>query len=76
MVDTTELYTWIPVHVAVGRGVLSSSQGCGKSSACVVILLKSCLKQTFVTVGYVADMTVKQPCMYGKYGSFEHVLFL
>ena len=32
--------------------------------------------QMFVMVDYVGKMTVKKSCRYGKYGSFEHLLFL
>ena len=27
-------------------------------------------------VDYVREMTVKKPCKYDEYGSFEHMLFL
>ena len=30
----------------------------------------------FVMVDYEKEMTVKKSCKYGKYGSFEHLLFL
>ena len=30
----------------------------------------------FVVVDYVRKVTVKKSCMYGEYGSFEHLLFL
>ena len=30
----------------------------------------------FVVVDYVRQMTVKKSCKYGKYGLFEHLLFL
>ena len=29
----------------------------------------------FMMVDYVREMTVKMSCMYGKYGSFEHLLY-
>ena len=32
--------------------------------------------QMFVMVDYVREMTVRESSKYGKYGSFEHLLFL
>ena len=32
--------------------------------------------EMFVMVDYVREMAMEKSCKYGKYGSFEHLLFL
>ena len=74
MLDTTELYSLIPVWITLI--LIQGHWFIGKRKLVQSSVVKwHEVTQMFMMVDYVGKKTVKKSCKYGEYGSFEHLNF-